>query len=71
MRAVDQLGTLRTDLEGKEAVGLYLFLRRHEEELDTATLSVLNRLEQELFRRLSIEDMEHLEQRYAEDKSSG
>ncbi|NBF38990.1 MAG: hypothetical protein GVY14_01105 [Spirochaetes bacterium] len=52
-------------LAGKPVVGLYLFLRKHEEELDTNTLGVLNTLERELFHHLSIDEMEGLEQSYS------
>ncbi|MFO7782410.1 MAG: hypothetical protein R6W94_12385 [Spirochaetia bacterium] len=52
-------------LGGKPVVGLYLFLREHEEELDTNTLGVLNTLERVLFHHLSIDEMERLEESYS------
>ena len=53
-------------LGGKPVVGLYLFLREHEEELDTNTLGVLNTLERVLFHHLSIDEMEGLEESYSQ-----
>lgn len=52
-------------LGGKPVVGLYLFLREHEEELDTNTLGVLNTLERVLFHHLSIDEMESLHESYS------
>lgn len=59
-----ELESARVEFTGKTVVGLYLFLRRHEEELDTNTLAALNELERELFNHLSIEEMEQLEESY-------
>ena len=53
-------------LGGKPVVALYLFLREHEEELDTNTLGVLNTLERVLFHHLSIDEMEGLEESYSQ-----
>ncbi|MFP4372898.1 MAG: hypothetical protein ACLFPO_01045 [Spirochaetaceae bacterium] len=58
-------------LGGLPVVGLYLFLREHEEELDTHTLGVLNALERELFRHLSIDEMEKLADSYSRWQSKG
>ncbi|MFP4564894.1 MAG: hypothetical protein ACLFNX_00190 [Spirochaetaceae bacterium] len=58
-------------LGGLPVVGLYLFLRDHEEELDTNTLGVLNSLERELFRHLSIDEMEKLADSYSRWQSKG
>jgi len=60
----DTIDSVHVELDGKPVVGLYLFLRRHEEELDPATLSVLNTLERTLFRYLSIDEMEGLDDAY-------
>jgi hypothetical protein len=54
------------EIGGQHAVGLYLFLRAHEDELDGNTLAVLNNLERELFRHLSIDQMERLDEAYRE-----
>ena len=58
-------------LGGKPVVGLYLFLREHEEELDTNTLGVLNTLERVLFHQLSIDEMERLEESYRRQEGKG
>jgi hypothetical protein len=62
---IENVDAVRIELAGRRAVGLYLLLRRHEDELDGHTLAVLNDLERELFERLSIEDMERIEELYA------
>lgn len=59
-----QLESARVQFSGKTVVGLYLFLRHHEEELDTNTLAALNELEQELYQHLTIDEMERLEETY-------
>jgi hypothetical protein len=57
-------------LGGKPVVGLYLFLRKHEEELDTNALGVLNTLERVLFHHLSIDEMESLEESYSREQGN-
>ncbi|MFO8064334.1 MAG: hypothetical protein ACQETQ_00345 [Spirochaetota bacterium] len=64
-----ELESARAEFTGKTVVGLYLFLRRHEEELDTNTLGALHELERELFEHLSIEEMERLEDDYLNSES--
>jgi hypothetical protein len=64
---LDNVEDVNVELRGMPAVGLYLFLQRHEEELDGHTLAVLNDLERELFRHLSIEEMERLETAYRDE----
>jgi hypothetical protein len=61
---LENIDEVNIDLRGMSAVGLYLFLQKHEEELDGRTLALLNDLERELFRHLSIEEMERLEKAY-------
>jgi hypothetical protein len=56
-------------VEGDDVVGLYVMLKRQEEELDWSMNALLNRVERELFRHLSIEEMESLEERYARGES--
>lgn len=62
-------------LEFRELVGLYLFLRDHEAELDECLEDFLTRAERELFRQLSIAEMEQLKHTYCEgshnDNSNG
>jgi len=53
-------------LEFRELVGLYLFLHEHEAELDECLEEFLARAERELFRQLSIEEMERLRHTYCE-----
>jgi hypothetical protein len=62
----DRVDDVSVEVAGKPAVGLYLFLRSHEEELDGNTLAVLSTLERELFRHLSIDEMERLDEAYRE-----
>jgi len=57
------------EVEGDDLVGLYVMLKRQEEELDWSMNALLNRVERELFRHLSIEEMESLEERYARGES--
>ncbi len=52
-------------LEFRELVGLYLFLRDHEAELDECLEEFFSRAERELFRQLSIEEMEQLKHMYS------
>ncbi len=47
-------------VEKKEIVGLYLFLKHHEQDLDKRLFPLLIRLEEYLFNRLSIQEMEDL-----------
>ncbi len=53
-------------LEFRELVGLYLFLREREAELDECLEEFFARAERELFRRLSIEEMEQLRHTYSD-----
>jgi hypothetical protein len=57
------------EVEGDDVVGLYVMLKRQEDELDWSMNALLNRVERELFRHLSIEEMESLEERYARGES--
>lgn len=51
-------------IDGQEVVALYVFLRRHETELDARSLALYERLERQLHKRLSIEQMENIETIY-------
>jgi hypothetical protein len=51
-------------VNGQQLVGLFLFLRQRESELDTPTSAVLVRLERYLYERLSIEELEKLPNLY-------
>ena len=52
------------ELDGREIIGLYVFLRDHEGELDNRMVSLHERLERILHNRLSIEQMENIEKLY-------
>lgn len=51
-------------LQGREALGVYLLLRVREAELDVTMLALLNRLERELYRQLTIAEFEDIEKLY-------
>lgn len=51
-------------IHGQELIGLYLLLNRQEESLDQALLRLRERLEDNLYEALSIEEMEDLNSRY-------
>lgn len=51
-------------IDGQDVVGLFVFLRRHEMELDTRLVALYERLERQLHSRLSIEQMENIETIY-------
>jgi hypothetical protein len=57
-------------VEGRELIGLYLFLKDREPELDMRLRSLVDRLEQVLFTRLSIDDFENLEEKYKNNQIS-
>lgn len=52
------------ELTGRETVGIYLFLKKREEELDATLTQLLIRIEKRLFDRLSIEQFEQLDELY-------
>ena len=54
-------------LSGRETMGLYLFLREREEELDDTLYSLYVRLQRLLYGQLSIEEMEQIEKLYKEN----
>ena len=51
-------------IDGHQMVGLFVFLRRHEMELDTHLVALYEKLERHLHSRLSIEQMESIETLY-------
>jgi hypothetical protein len=51
-------------LSWQEALGVYLLLKRNEAGLDENMCRLLRRLEQELYRQLTIEELENLEGLY-------
>ncbi len=56
-------------LNGLNIAGIYLILKNKESELDKNLLSLFNEIEEYLYGRLSIEEMEELEKLYfSEDK---
>ncbi len=54
------------DLSDREIVGIYIFLKRREEELDDTLFSFYTRLQRLLYEELSIEEMESIEELYRE-----
>ncbi|MFP4011099.1 MAG: hypothetical protein ACLFUM_05315 [Spirochaetaceae bacterium] len=67
----ERIEPARVQVQGDSVVALYLFLRRYEEELDAAMLGVLNTVERELFGRLSVDEMEQLDDYYRERYGKG
>lgn len=67
----ERIEPARVQVQGDSVVALYLFLRRYEEELDAAMLGVLNTVERELFGRLSVDEMERLDDYYRERYGKG
>lgn len=51
-------------LTGREAVGIYLLLKKRESELDDTLTQLLLRIEKALYGELSIEEFERLEELY-------
>ena len=54
----------RFTLQGKETVGVYLMLKSEESRLDTTMLQLMDRLERELYRLLTIDEFENLKTLY-------
>ena len=52
----------------RETMGLYLYLKPHEMELDEQVIRCLRRLEKELYQRLTIDELENLRASYQEMK---
>ncbi len=59
-------GKKAVELQDWERVGLYLFLKEKEEELDYTLFPLYNRLQRGLNEELSIEEMETLRRLYDE-----
>ncbi len=55
---------LSVRMNGREVTALYLLLRREEDRLDEELLSLLGRIEEMLFSRLSIDEMERIDDLY-------
>lgn len=53
------------NIEGNELIGIYLLLLQNEEKLDNNQQSVRYKLEKEIFKHLSIEEMESIGDLYA------
>ncbi|HDQ14908.1 MAG TPA: hypothetical protein ENN41_08870 [Sediminispirochaeta sp.] len=51
-------------LENRDVIALFLFLREREDELDGVLQGLYQRLQRDLFEKLSIEEMESLEDLY-------
>ncbi len=51
-------------LSGREMVGMYLFLKKSENELDEILTQLMLRFEKSLYGRLSIEEFERLGELY-------
>lgn len=54
-------------MSGREMVGVYLFLKKNENELDETLTQLMQRIEKSLFGRLSIEEFERLTELYHSD----
>lgn len=52
------------DLSNREIVGLYLVLSKQEEDLDLNLQMLANRIEKYLFDKISIQELEKLEELY-------
>ena len=52
------------ELNEREAAGIYLQLKRRDDELDLTMCRLLTRIEKELYARLSIQQLENLEELY-------
>ena len=52
-------------LTGREIVGVYLFLKSREEELDDVLTKLMMRMEKSLYSKLSIEEFERLPDLYS------
>lgn len=52
------------NIEGNELIGIYLLLIKNEEILDNYQQSVRYKIEKEIFRYLSIEEMETIGELY-------
>ena len=48
-------------------IGLYLFLKAHEQDIDDRLRRLLHRLEGEIYQRLSIEEIEDLPNLYGKN----
>lgn len=51
-------------IDGKEIVGLYLYLQKEDQRLDPILNRLFNRIEDDLYNRLSIEQLENLKELY-------
>lgn|GEM_PF-2651767 len=56
-------------LDSAELVAIYVLLRRHEQDLDERLLLAKEHIEDTLYERLSIEEMENIETLYDEGKN--
>lgn len=54
-------------LSGQEVVGLYLFLKAREEQLDETLTKLMMRVEKNLYSRLSIDEFERLSGLYRDN----
>ena len=52
----------------RETMGLYLRLKTHEMELDDQVIRFLRKLENELYQRLTIDELENLQKSYQDMK---
>jgi hypothetical protein len=51
-------------VEGRDFVGLFLQLRKYEEDLDARMMSLLSRMQRVLFSNLTIDEFNRLEESY-------
>lgn len=57
-----ETGDFVASMDFREALGMYIFLRKREEDLAGASAKLYDRLRSYLYERLSIEDMENPEE---------
>ena len=58
-------GPVILDLSHRELLGLYIVLTAHESELDENQETILQNVSRYVYSRLSIEELEDIEQYYA------
>jgi hypothetical protein len=59
---MDESGDFVASMDFREALGMYIFLRKREEDLAGAAAKLYDRLRSYLYERLSIEEMESPEE---------
>ena len=52
------------NLTNKEIIGLFLLLKKNEDNIDEVLFRLRNKLEDKIFENLSIEELENIEELY-------